>query len=70
MTQWGATPLQAIQSATITAAEALGQPNDVGQVKVGAWGDMVGVAGDPLKDVSLLKHPVFVMKGGDTVVKK
>jgi len=67
MTQWGATPLQAIQSATITAAEALGQSADVGQVKAGAWGDMVGVAGDPLKDVSLLQHPVFVMKGGDTV---
>jgi imidazolonepropionase-like amidohydrolase len=70
MTQWGATPLQAIQSATITAAEALGQPKDVGQVKVGAYGDMVGVSGDPLKDITLLQHPVFVMKGGDTVVKK
>ncbi len=67
MVQWGATPLQAIQSATITAAEALGQGKDVGQVKVGAWGDLVGVAGDPLKDVTLLQHPVFVMKGGDTV---
>ncbi len=70
MTQWGATPLQAIQSATITAAEALGQPDDVGQVKVGAYGDMVGVVGDPLKDITLMKHPAFVMKGGDVVVKK
>jgi imidazolonepropionase-like amidohydrolase len=70
MTQWGATPLQAIQSATITAAEALGQPKDVGQVKVGAYGDLVGVAGDPLKDITLMQHPVFVMKGGDMVVKK
>ncbi|OYU68945.1 MAG: Xaa-Pro dipeptidase [Alphaproteobacteria bacterium PA2] len=67
MVQWGASPLQAIQSATITAAEALGQARDVGQIKVGAFGDMVGVAGDPLKDVTLLQHPVFVMKGGDTV---
>ena len=67
MTQWGATPLQAIQSATVTAAEALGQAKDVGQVKVGAYGDLVGVVGDPLKDVSLLLHPVFVMKGGDAV---
>jgi imidazolonepropionase-like amidohydrolase len=66
MVQWGATPLQAIQSATITAAEALGQPKDVGQVKVGAYGDLVGVSGDPLKDVTLLQHPVFVMKGGET----
>lgn len=66
MVQWGATPLQAIQSATITAAEALGQPKDVGQVKVGAYGDLVGVTGDPLTDVTLLQHPVFVMKGGET----
>lgn len=67
MVKWGATPLQAIQSATLTAAKALGQPNDVGQIKVGAWGDLVGVAGDPLKDVTLLERPVFVMKGGETV---
>ena len=67
MVQWGATPLQAIQSATITAAEALGQSKDVGQVKVGTYGDLVGVKGDPLKDVTLLQHPVFVMKGGEAV---
>jgi imidazolonepropionase-like amidohydrolase len=69
MVKWGATPLQAIQSATITAARALGQPADVGQVKVGAYGDLVGVGGDPLKDVTLLERPVFVMKGG-AVVKR
>ena len=67
MVKWGATPLQAIQSATITAARALGQPADVGQVKIGAFGDLVGVRGDPLKDVTLLEHPVFVMKGGEPV---
>ncbi|WP_374573486.1 amidohydrolase family protein [Phenylobacterium sp.] len=67
MVRYGATPLQAIQSATVTAAEALGQPNDVGQVKVGAFGDLVGVTGDPLADVTVLEHPVFVMKGGETV---
>ncbi|MFD1192187.1 Xaa-Pro dipeptidase [Phenylobacterium conjunctum] len=67
MVQWGATPLQALQSATITSAEALGQANDVGQVKAGAYGDLVGVKGDPLKDITLMQHPVFVMKGGDTV---
>jgi imidazolonepropionase-like amidohydrolase len=67
MVTWGATPLQAIQSATINAAKALGQPADVGQVKVGAWGDLVGVTGDPLKDVKLLEKPVFVMKGGESI---
>jgi imidazolonepropionase-like amidohydrolase len=67
MVKWGATPLQALQSATITAAKALGQPNDVGQIKAGAFGDLVGVTGDPLKDITLLERPVFVMKGGEAV---
>jgi imidazolonepropionase-like amidohydrolase len=67
MVKWGATPLQAIQSATITAARALGQAADVGQVKVGAFGDLVGVKGDPLKDITVLERPVFVMKGGEAV---
>jgi imidazolonepropionase-like amidohydrolase len=67
MVKWGATPLQAIQSATITAARALGQAADLGQVKVGAFGDLVGVKGDPLKDVTVLERPVFVMKGGEPV---
>jgi imidazolonepropionase-like amidohydrolase len=70
MVKWGATPLQAIQSATITAAQALGKPADVGQVKVGAFGDLVGVSGDPLKDVTVLEHPVFVMKGGEVVKRQ
>jgi imidazolonepropionase-like amidohydrolase len=69
MVQWGATPLQALQSATINAAEALGQAGQVGQIKVGAWGDLVGVKGDPLSDVKVLETPVFVMKGGETVLR-
>lgn len=67
MVRYGATPLQAIQSATVTAAQALGQEKDVGQVKVGAYGDLIGVAGDPLKDVTVLERPSFVMKGGEVV---
>lgn len=67
MVRYGATPLQAIQSATVNAAEALGQAGQVGVVAPGAWGDMVGVVGDPLADVTLLEAPVFVMKGGETV---
>ncbi len=68
MTQWGMTPMQAIQAATVTAAEALGRTNDVGAIAVGRYGDIIGVAGDPLADVSKLQHVAFVMKGG-TVVK-
>jgi imidazolonepropionase-like amidohydrolase len=66
MVRYGATPLQAIQSATVNAADALGQKDKVGVVKPGAFADLVGVRGNPLEDVRLLESPVFVMKGGET----
>jgi imidazolonepropionase-like amidohydrolase len=43
MVRYGATPLQAIQAATITAAQALGREKDVGQVAVGRYGDLIAV---------------------------
>jgi imidazolonepropionase-like amidohydrolase len=67
MVRYGATPLQAIQTATVNAAQALGWEKDVGRVAPGFYGDMVGVAGDPLSDVTVLEKPVFVMKGGETI---
>jgi imidazolonepropionase-like amidohydrolase len=67
MVRYGATPLQAIQSATVNAAQALGQEKDVGQIAAGRYGDLIGVTGDPLADVTVLEHPVFVMKGGEVV---
>jgi imidazolonepropionase-like amidohydrolase len=67
MVRYGATPLQAIRTATLTAAEALDRAKDVGQATPGHYGDLVGVKGDPLTDVTVLEHPVFVMKGGDVV---
>jgi imidazolonepropionase-like amidohydrolase len=67
MVRYGATPLQAIQTATLNAAAALDRAKDVGQATPGRFGDLVGVAGDPLKDVTVLEHPVFVMKGGEVV---
>jgi imidazolonepropionase-like amidohydrolase len=36
-------------------------------VAVGRYGDLVGVRGDPLADVTVLERPVFVMKGGEVV---
>lgn len=67
MVRYGATPLQAIQTATLNAAQALGWEKDVGQIKAGAWGDLIAVAGDPLKDVTVLEKPVAVIKGGVVV---
>ena len=68
MVRYGATPLQAIQSATITASQALGWDKDVGQIAVGQYGDIIAVAGNPLDDVTKLERPQMVMKGGEIVV--
>jgi len=67
MVQWGMTPMQAIQAATATAADALGRTGDVGAIAIGRYGDLIGVAGDPLADVAQLQSVAFVMKGGEVV---
>ena len=67
MVQWGMTPLQAIQAATLNAAEALGRSGDVGQIAQGFYGDMIAVRGDPLANVTLLEHVDAVVKGGQLV---
>ena len=67
MVEWGMTPLQAVQAATVTAADALGRSGDVGVIAVGRFGDLVGVAGDPLSDANTLQSVTFVMKGGEVV---
>jgi imidazolonepropionase-like amidohydrolase len=67
MATWGMTPLQAIQSATVNAAEALGRSADVGAIAVGRFADLIAVAGDPLADLTLLQRVAFVMKGGALV---
>ncbi|HEY1491673.1 MAG TPA: amidohydrolase family protein [Steroidobacteraceae bacterium] len=67
MVTWGMTPLQAIQAATVTAAEALGRSADVGAIAVGRYGDLIGVAGDPLSNPVVLQSVAFVMKGGEVV---
>ncbi len=66
MVRYGMTPTQAIQSATINAAEALGR-NDIGVLETGRFADIVAVSGDPAQDVTLLENVAFVMKGGVVV---
>ena len=66
MVEWGMTPMQAIQAATVNAGEALGLSKDVGAIAVGRYGDMIAVAGDPLADVTALQKVAVVIKGGTT----
>lgn len=64
MVKWGLTPTQAIQAATINAADLLGWNDKVGVIAPGAFADIIAVDGDPLKDVTELERVKFVMKGG------
>jgi imidazolonepropionase-like amidohydrolase len=64
MVQWGMTPMQAIQSATASAADLLGWSDRVGSVQTGRYADLVAVDGDPLRDITELERVTFVMKGG------
>ncbi len=67
MVQWGMTPMQAIQAATVSAADLMGLTGKVGRLAPGAYADLVAVDGDPLADVSVLEHVAVVMKGGEVV---
>jgi len=64
MVQFGMTPLQAIQAATINSAELLGWQDRVGRIEPGYYADLIAVDGDPLEDISELEDVDFVMKGG------
>lgn len=68
-TRLGMTPLQSIQSGTLNAADLLGWSDRIGSIEQGKFADIVAVDGDPLKDITLLQHPIMVMKGG-VVYKK
>jgi imidazolonepropionase-like amidohydrolase len=64
MVKWGLTPMQAIQAATVNAADLLGWNDRVGAIAPGAFADIIAVDGDPLKDVTEFERVKFVMKGG------
>jgi imidazolonepropionase-like amidohydrolase len=64
MVKLGMTPLAAIQSATINAADLLGWGDKVGAIEPGHYADLIAIEGDPVANVRLLENVKFVMKGG------
>ncbi len=64
MVEYGMTPLQAIQAATINSSRALGRESDVGAIAVGRYADIIAVDGDPLANVRELESVDVVIKGG------
>lgn len=64
----GMKPMEIIQAATRSAAELLGMSDRIGTLEAGKLADIISVPGDPLKDIRVLEHAKFVMKGGVVVV--
>ena len=64
MTEAGMPPLEAIRAATLNAAQLLGHAADLGAIEVGKFADVVAFDGDPLRDITALLRPVFVLKAG------
>jgi imidazolonepropionase-like amidohydrolase len=62
---YGMTPMQAIRTATVNAADLLGWSDKIGTIEPGKWADIVAVSGDPLKDITELQRVKFVMKSGE-----
>jgi len=68
MVRYGMTPIQAVRSATLSAAELMGWEDRIGSIAAGKLADIVAVPGDALADLRSVENVVFVMKGG-TVYK-
>jgi imidazolonepropionase-like amidohydrolase len=64
MIKHGMTPMEAIRSATVIAAELMGWRDRVGALEPGLFADLIAIEGDALSDVDLLTDVVLVMKGG------
>ena len=67
MVRYGMTPMQAIQSATIRAAELLGKEKMLGAIAAGRFADLVAVKENPLANITALEHVALVMKDGKIV---
>jgi imidazolonepropionase-like amidohydrolase len=68
MVQWGMTPMQAIQAATIIAAQVLGKNgSDIGQISKRKIADIIGLDNNPIDNVDRLEQVSFVMKGGKII---
>jgi imidazolonepropionase-like amidohydrolase len=64
MVKYGMTPMQAIQSATVNAADLIGHSELFGSISAGKSADIIAVKADPLTDIHVLEHVAFVMKEG------
>ncbi len=64
MVEAGMPIMEAIQSATVNAADLLNVEDELGQIAPGFHADIVAFNDNPLEDVRVLERPNFVMKAG------
>jgi imidazolonepropionase-like amidohydrolase len=69
MVKYGMTPMQAIQAATVNAADLIGHSELFGSLTAGKSADIIAVSGDPIGDIRELEHVRFVMKEGKVFKK-
>jgi imidazolonepropionase-like amidohydrolase len=67
MVKYGMTPLDAIRSATTSAAASLGRSQELGSISPGKFGNLVAVQGDPLEDIDRLRQVSGVIWKGNLV---
>ena len=60
----GMTPMTVIRSMTLDAARVMGANGDNGSIAAGKYADIIAVAGDPLRNVAVLRDPKLVIKYG------
>ena len=65
--QWGATPVYTLRMATTVNAGIIHHQDSLGSIEKGKFADLIGVSGDPLRDVTEMQKVKFVMKGGAVV---
>ncbi|HXG81935.1 MAG TPA: amidohydrolase family protein [Sphingomicrobium sp.] len=69
MVRNGMPPVEALQAATVNAADLLGLGQEIGTIEAGKSADIIAVNGDPLQDVTVLKKVEFVMARGEVIVR-
>ena len=67
MVKGGLTPIEALQAATIHAADLLRMSDEIGSIEAGKFADIIAVSGDPTTDIGAMENVVFVMKDGEII---